>query len=365
MTQFFSFNEAAARMNDTTQTMTGDQMTAQTMMGATNSSRKVGMVEAMERMIANSNISEDDKRDMLLGVHELKNQHLNVLFVGGTGVGKSSTINALFDTEVAKVGVGVDPETMTIDRYDMDHMTIWDSPGLGDGVEKDRQHSQRLIDKLMERDGKGDLLIDLVVVILDGASKDMGTSYRLINDVVIQTLKDADGKTDRLLIAVNQADMAMKGRHWNFEENRPEAKLTEFLNTKMASIQRRVKEATEVDINPMYYCAGYTDGEAEQKPWNLSKLLCFIVQHAPSGKRVFLAGNINRAPDIYKHDDELEDYIVEIQKSLWDSVRETASKYSDIGENIGSVFGGTGRAIGKVVGGVVGGVVGFIEGLFG
>mgnify|MGYP006982437931 CR=1 FL=1 len=34
---------------------------------------------------------------------------------------KCSTINALFDMEIAKVGVGVDPETMNITKYELDN----------------------------------------------------------------------------------------------------------------------------------------------------------------------------------------------------------------------------------------------------
>lgn len=36
---------------------------------------------------------------------------LDVLLVGATGAGKSSTLNAVFGMEVAKVGDGVEPET--------------------------------------------------------------------------------------------------------------------------------------------------------------------------------------------------------------------------------------------------------------
>ena len=39
---------------------------------------------------------------------------LDILVVGGTGTGKSSTLNAMFETEISRVGRGCDPETMQI-----------------------------------------------------------------------------------------------------------------------------------------------------------------------------------------------------------------------------------------------------------
>ena len=76
------------------------------------------------------------------------------MITGATGSGKSSTINALFDMEVAKVGVGVDPETMDIKKYELDNLVLWDSPGLGDGKEADVKHAKNIIEKLYE---KGDI----------------------------------------------------------------------------------------------------------------------------------------------------------------------------------------------------------------
>ena len=57
-------------------------------------------------------------------------------------------------------------------------------------------------------------IVDLVLVLLDGGSWDLETSYELINNVIINTLKKSgEGRTDRLLVAINQCDMVMKG--WN------------------------------------------------------------------------------------------------------------------------------------------------------
>ena len=56
---------------------------------------------------------------------------LDVLLVGGTGTGKSSTLNALFGSNLAKVGDGVDPETQVISSYSLhNYLRIHDSAGL-------------------------------------------------------------------------------------------------------------------------------------------------------------------------------------------------------------------------------------------
>ena len=61
------------------------------------------------------------------------------MLVGSTGSGKSSTINALFNMDIAKVGVGVDPETTDIAKFELDNLIIWDTPGLGDGIDSDKK----------------------------------------------------------------------------------------------------------------------------------------------------------------------------------------------------------------------------------
>lgn len=101
--------------------------------------------EKMEQDIYKSDISEEEKQKLLKNILNLKEQKINLLITGATGCGKSSTINALFETEKAKVGVGVDPETMDIQKYELNNMVLWDSPGLGDGKEADNRHSKTLL----------------------------------------------------------------------------------------------------------------------------------------------------------------------------------------------------------------------------
>ena len=279
----------------------------------------------------NPNINEEAKATIMKDFAKVKDTKVNILITGPTGAGKSSTINALFDADKAKVGVGVDPETMDIKKFELDNIILWDTPGLGDGKEADIRHSKNIINKLLEKDSDGNLLIDLVLVILDGGSRDLGTSFELINNVIIPNLGE-DKK--RLLVAINQADTAMKGRHWDYENNEPKPELVKFLNEKVESTRKRIYEATGVNIEPIYYSAGYKDGDDEQKPYNLSKLLAFILRHTKKEKRIVFAQDINKQKAMWEKDDRLENYQQEIKQSFVESAVEVIKKGVEIIEDI-------------------------------
>lgn len=313
--------------------------------------------DVMQDDISNANIPEQEKNKLLKNLFQLKSKKINLMITGATGCGKSSTINALFDTEVAKVGVGVDPETMDISKYELDNLILWDSPGLGDGKEADNRHAKNIIKKLAEVDENGDALIDLVLVTLDGSTKDLGTSYELINTIIIPNL--GKNKEGRILVAINQADVAMKGRYWDYEKNEPQKTLKEFLDKKVISVKERIKEGTGINIEPIYYSAGFKeDGQLQTKPYNLSKLLYFIIKATPKEKRLAYVDTINPNDEMWKDNDDIKDYGKEIQNSFAETVKDCATTGSDIGERIGEVFGESGKRIGRVAGGIIGGVVG-------
>ena len=205
---------------------------------------------------------------------------LDVMVTGVTGAGKSTTLNSFFQKQVAKVGDGVAPETMELTSYQLnDVFRLWDTPGLGDGVEEDKIHSKRLIDLLYKTyslDNKTYSFIDMVVVVIEGSNRDMGTTYKLLNEVIVPNIQG-----DRILVVINQADVAMKGRNWDSNGNLPNETLREFLEEKALSIQKRVKEATGVSIRkPIYYSA--------ENNYNIEKLFDFIIDNMPLQRRDLL-----------------------------------------------------------------------------
>lgn len=337
------------------------------------------LCDVLEDEILKSNSTEDEKKNMLKRLRSFCNTETNIMLVGATGCGKSSTINALFSVgeeeeetvedgldedereekpkkkrvEVAKVGSKADPETKDIEKYTIGNLTLWDTPGLGDGTEVDEHHKEVITELLREKDEDGNALIDLVLVILDGSTKDLGTSYHILNDVIIPELGE---ETGRILVALNQADIAMKtGRHWDYEKNEPDEVLINYLNEKVDSIKTRIKEDSGLEIEPVYYCAGYEEESGDTvHPYNLSKLLYYIMQSLPAHKRVAVMEGINTDSENYDHNDDDEDYNEEIKGSFYDSF-DYISEGIDSGAEIGSaILGIPGMVVGAVVGGIVG-----------
>ena len=218
-----------------------------------------------------TNFRDYRKIDVEKKLEKARFMPLDVMVTGVTGAGKSTTLNTIFKKNVATVGNGVDPETMDLNSYSLnDVFRLWDTPGLGDGIANDEIHKRKLVDLLYKTyslDGNVYGWIDSAIVILEGLNRDMGSTYTLLNEVIVPNIQ-----ADRILVVINQADMAMKGRHWNKETNRPDEVLVDFLERQALSIQNRVKEATGVTIRkPVYYSAEYG--------YNIEKLLDFIIDN--------------------------------------------------------------------------------------
>ena len=155
------------------------------------------------------------------------------------------------------------------------------------------------------------------------------------------------------------------GRHWDYEKNEPDKILVEFLEAKVESIKDRIKDDSNLDIEPIYYCAGYKEESGDVvHPYNLSKLLYYIMNAMPAHKRVAIMEGINTNSDNYEHNDDENDYNEGVKDSFYESF-DYISDGVDTGAEIGGmILGIPGFIVGAFLGGFVGCVRSILDDVF-
>ena len=278
--------------------------------------------DSLREYIEKSNIDEESKKQLLANLVKFTSNELHILIVGACGCGKSSTINALFNMEIAQVGYGVDPKTQEVSGYKLDNLYLHDTPGLGESTEKDKEHIEKIKNALLQVDSEGNAVIDVVLVIVDGSHRDMKSSFELINDVIIPNLKNKD----RILIGINRCDLALDGRGWVEKYNYPSEELLQRLEEKTKSVKERIKRDTGVEVEPVFYSALHK--------YNISKLLSYLVKSAPTKKRVFFAEKINKNKDYFLRDDT-----VVLSKKRYTNNRSSNELYKEVNTIKSSING--------------------------
>ncbi|WP_237269679.1 GTPase family protein [Synechocystis sp. CACIAM 05] len=192
---------------------------------------------------------------------EVEQQPVNVLLVGRTGAGKSSLINALFQTNLAVTDLL--PSTTEITKYewrtrDGEMLMLWDSPGYEQGQRKDLR--QLVLDYAQRAD---------VILLLNPA---LDPALQMDADFVrdLQTL----GGDRPLILLVTQVDRLRPVRQWQPPYNWRSGEQAKEKSIREA-VQYRVEQLGQYCEQVLPVVSG--DEAVGRSPWGLEELSVALV----------------------------------------------------------------------------------------
>ncbi|MGI6462813.1 MAG: GTPase family protein [Candidatus Scatomorpha sp.] len=222
-----------------------------------------------------------------------------IAFIGFTGVGKSSTLNALFNagqaisdvracTQYAQVFSG------NIEKYtgSKGSINVYDMPGLGESINKDIQHL-KIYEQIIP-------LCDVVIWTFHANDRTMTPMQN-----AILTLVDRIGPefTNHLLFVINKADTTAPGEtFWNTRFNIPSEEQT-----------RNIKEFEKYILDRIHEILPHWNGQivtySAKRRYHLEQLMTAMVQAMPENTGWVLDDRADVASYIEFIDPEYRDYI--------------------------------------------------------
>jgi len=156
----------------------------------------------------------------------------HIAVIGKCGVGKTSTINALFGTDwkISHVRAATKREQVYLYESDRGKLKISDLPGLGEDLETEDEYRALYMRVLND--------CEVALFVLKADTRDMLDVQRILRDVVNSAMPDV---ANRIVIGLNQVDLVQPGA-WIEGANVPsleqERSIASIIRERLKSIQK-------------------------------------------------------------------------------------------------------------------------------
>jgi uncharacterized protein len=185
-----------------------------------------------------------------------------VAIIGKTGVGKSTTINALFNLEekVSHTTHGTtEASEKIIELPQGGNLSIIDMPGLGEDIELDKKYAEIYREVLPKT--------DVVLYIIQANLKALKEDQTILRDIVQNVMRNLKG---RLVIGLNQVDKIGPGE-WNTKINLHSLEQEKNIKRRCQEIQKELSSVLDLKVEQIEYYSA-------EKRFRLYDLLASIIK---------------------------------------------------------------------------------------
>jgi len=233
-------------------------------------------------------------------INELGNKPPTVALIGVSGVGKSSTINTLFKTDLAishtiactKKFEKIDLNLKFVDENTKDLQTkfrVIDAPGLGEDIRKDPEYISIYKKNLPA--------CDVILWIMNARNRAIALDQQYLNE-----LKEFQGK---MVFGINQVDL-IEPMNWNTKINLPSQEQIDNINIIVNDRKERLQDVLGREISIIPYSA--------KVRYNLQELFLHIINSCSEDRRWIFNGLRNFKYDDFLPEDIRNEVIKHIQK---------------------------------------------------
>ncbi len=167
-----------------------------------------------------------------------------IAVIGKAGVGKTTTINNLFNAEwkTSHVVAGTkEAQKKVFELAGGGELMIFDMPGLGEDLEADAIYEGIYREVLPD--------MDVVLWVMQANSRGLAEDQRILKEIVLDSLGENES---RLVIGLNQVDKLGPGQ-WNEKLNYPSEEQAYSISRKCADIAEKLSGLVGVDKDQIQY----------------------------------------------------------------------------------------------------------------
>jgi hypothetical protein len=243
----------------------------------------------------NPSVSQEDfdKLQLLIEEQVKKEPAPRVAFIGEAGVGKSTTLNVLFNAgqEVSHIEACTQEESAFDVQVAKGTLRMYDMPGLGESLIKREQHLATYRRVLND--------VDVALWILDAQYRAVESVQRFLAEElkVINPLI-----ADKVVFALNKVDLVHPA-DWDKFANLPSEEQKSNIEARILDIRKKISEAV-----PTWN--GNVIGYSSLNYYNLNELFLAILDAMPKGRKWVLFQR-----------EAIADYLEKLDKGLREKVQ--------------------------------------------